>query len=76
MSNFKSDEQHKQNLKNMGRIGALVITYFVACYLAIYFNMDYRPHVPWFLVVIIIGGFFLVPRARAVLRAFEDNMKD
>ena len=76
MSNFKSDAQHTQNLNQLGRIGGLVVAYFAAIYLAIYFNMDYSPRFPWFLIVIIVGGFFIVPRARAVMRAFEDNIKD
>lgn len=76
MSNFKSVEQHKENLKQLGRMGGMVVMYFAAIYLAIYFNMDYWPRFPWFLVVIIVGGFFVVPRARAVMRSFEDNIKD
>lgn len=76
MSNFKSDDQHKKNLKDLGRMGGLVVAYFAAIYLAIYFNMDYSPRFPWFLVVIIVGGFFVVPRARTVMKAFEDNIKD
>lgn len=75
MSIYKSEEQHTLNLKALGRIGGLVVAYFAACYLAIYFNMDYSPRFPWFIVVIIVGGFFVVPRARAVMRAFDDNTK-
>lgn len=76
MSNFKSDEQHKENLKRLGRMGGVVLVYFAAVYLAIYLNMDYWPRFPWFLVVLIVGGFFVVPRARAMMKAFEDNIKD
>lgn len=74
MSNFKDEEQHKNNLKDLGRMGGLVVAYFAAIYLAIYFNMD-TPKFPWFLIVIIVGGWFVLPRARAVMKAFEDNAK-
>ena len=76
MSTFKDEDQHKKNLKDLGRMGGVVVAYFAAIYLAIYFNMDYSPKFPWFLIVILVGGFFVVPRARAVMRAFEENAKD
>lgn len=76
MSIFKSEEQHKDNLKALGRMGGIVVLYFVLVYLAVYTNIELYPmRLPWFVIVIIVGGFYIVPRARAVMRAFEDNMK-
>ena len=77
MSHFKSEEQHKKNLKELGRMGALIVAYFAAVYLAVWANIVMWPvKLPWFLVVVIVGGYFIVPRARAVMRAFEENAKN
>lgn len=74
MTAYKNEEQHKENLKALGRMGGMVLSYFCAIWLAAYFNIQVYPtRMPWFIVVIIIGGIFIVPRARAVMRAFEDN---
>lgn len=76
MSNFKSDEQHKKNLAALGRMGGIIVIYFVLVYLAVYTNIELYPmRLPWFVIVIIVGGFIVVPRARAVMQAFEDNLK-
>lgn len=76
MSNFKSDEQHQMNLKALGRMGGIVMLYFGVVYLAAYTNIELYPmRLPWFVIVIIVGGFYIVPRARKVMRAFEDNIK-
>lgn len=78
MSNFKSDVRHKENLKALGRMGAVIVAFFVIVFVAIGLNLQTWPDFsfPWFLVVIVVGGYFVVPRARAVMKAFEDNVKD
>jgi len=76
MSNFKNEEQHKINLKALGRMGGIVVIYFAAVYVAAYANIQLYPsRMPWFIAVIIVGGALVVPRARAVMKAFEDNAK-
>lgn len=70
----KDERQHKQNLRELGRFGGVIVVYFAAIYLAAYVNIAMYPmRLPWFIIVIIVGGFFVVPRARRVMRAFEDN---
>jgi len=76
MSNFKNEKKHKENLKDLGKFGAWSLSFFFVVYVAIYVNITYTPRIPWFLAVIIIGSTLLVPRARRMMRRFEDNMKD
>lgn len=76
MSNFKNDKQHQKNLKDLGKFGAISLSFFAAVYAAIWVNIEYTPRIPWFLAVIIIGSVILVPRARRMMRRFEDNAKD
>jgi len=75
MSNFKSEKQHKENLKLLGRTGALVVASFVAIFVSIGVNLQTSPQIPWFLGVILVCGIFIVPKVRAVMKAFEDNAK-
>ncbi|MEG3617726.1 hypothetical protein V5T82_04605 [Magnetovibrio sp. PR-2] len=67
------DQQRKENSKELGRFGGLVVAYFAAVYLAIYANITYTPAVPWFLLVLIVGGFYIVPRAKTVMSLFNDQ---
>ena len=67
------DQKRKENLKELGRFGGLVVAYFAAVYLAIYANIVYSPSVPWFLLVLIVGGFFIVPKAKTVMSLFNDQ---
>jgi len=66
------DQKHKEKLKALGRFGGMVVVFFAAVYLAIYLNITYNPQVPWFLAVIIIGGYFIIPKAKAVMSMFND----
>jgi len=69
-----TDEQrHKDNLKELGRFGGMVVVFFAAVYLAIYLNITYNPGVPWFIAVIIVGGYFIVPKAKNVMSMFNDQ---
>jgi len=67
------EQKHKENLKLLGQFGAMVVVFFFAVYLAIYLNITYSPEAPWFLLVIIIGGYFLIPKAKNVLSMFSDK---
>jgi len=64
--------KHKNNLKELGRFGGMVVVFFAATYLAVYLNLTYNPQVPWFLAVIIIGGYFIIPKAKTVMSLFND----
>lgn len=75
MSNFKSEQQHKENLKALGRVAALVVAVFVAIFVSIGVNLQTSPMFPWFLVVIGVGGYVIVPRVRRVMKQFEENAK-
>ena len=75
MSNFKSEKQHKENLKALGRVGALVVACFVAIFVSIGVNLQYSPNLPWFLAVIVVCAVFIVPRVRRVMKLFEENAK-
>jgi len=75
MSVIKDEEQHKKNLKELGKFGALSLGFFFVVYLAMYINIEYTPRVPWFLAVIIIGAFMIVPKARRMMRIFDENTK-
>lgn len=75
MSNFKSEKQHKENLKTLGRVGALVVACFVAIFVSIGVNLQYTPSIPWFLAVILVCGVFIVPKVRRVMKLFEENAK-
>lgn len=69
-----TDEQkHKENLKALGRFGGMVVVFFAAVYLAVYLNITYNPQVPWFLAVIIVGGYFIIPKAKTVMSMFDDK---
>ena len=76
MSHYKNEKQHKENLKDLGKFGAVSLSFFVVVYASIVVNIEYTPRIPWFLAVIIIGSVMLVPRARRMMRRFEDNAKD
>ena len=67
------DQKHKANMKELGRFGGLVVAYFAAVYLAVYANIIYSPTAPWFLLVLIVGGYFIVPKAKTVMSLFNDQ---
>lgn len=71
---MSTDEQkHKQNLKALGQFGGMVVVFFAAVYLAIYLNITYNPEVPWFIAVILVGGYFIIPKAKNVMSMFDDK---
>jgi len=67
------EQKHKDNLKELGRFGGMVVLFFAAVYLAIYLNITYSPQAPWFLLVIIVGGYFIIPKAKNVMTMFNDK---
>jgi hypothetical protein len=75
MSNYKDDKQHKKNLEDLGIFAAVALGFLVLTFAAFYVNITYTPRVPWFLAVIIIGSVKIVPRARRLMKSFEDNTK-
>jgi len=75
MSNFKDEKQHKKNLDELGKFAAVALGFLVLVCAAFYVNFTYTPRVPWFLAVIIIGSVKVVPRARRLMKMFEDNTK-
>jgi len=71
---MSTDEQkHSENLKQLGKFGGMVAVFFAAVYAAIYLNITYNPEVPWFLAVIIVGGYFIIPKAKNVMSMFDDK---
>jgi hypothetical protein len=68
-----NDKKHEESLKALGRFGAMVVVFFVAIYVAVYLNITYSPEVPWFIVVIIVGGYYVVPKAKSVMSMFDDK---
>ncbi|MBL4615309.1 MAG: hypothetical protein JKY27_10620 [Magnetovibrio sp.] len=69
----KRNKKQKETLKELGRLGALIVAFFFVVYLAIYLNFSYSPDVPWFIGVLMVGGYFIVIRARNVLSMFNDK---
>lgn len=67
------EQRHKENLKELGRFGGMVVVFFAAVYAAVYVNITYNPEVPWFIAVIIVGGYFIVPKAKNVMSMFDDR---
>ena len=75
MSNYVNEKKHKENLEELGRFGALALGLLVLASVAFYVNFTYTPRVPWFVAVVIIGAFKIVPRARQLMRQFDENTK-
>lgn len=67
------EAQHKQNLRALGKFGAQLTMTLVMIGATFYINLIYTPDKPWFLVVIVFAAFWLVPRARKVMRMFENK---
>jgi len=67
------EQQHKQLLTELGRFGGMVVVFFAAVYLAVYLNITYSPNAPWFLLVIVVGGYFIIPKARDVMSMFDNR---
>lgn len=68
-----NDKKREESLKALGRFGALVVVFFAAIYLAVYLNITYSPQVPWFIIVIIVGGYYILPKAKSVMAMFDDK---
>jgi len=75
MSTIINQEKHKENLKELGSFGAKSLGFFIVVYLAIYVNITYTPGIPWFIIIIVVGSFMLVPKAKVLIKKFEDNSK-
>lgn len=69
----EQNNKHKETLKELGRFGAVTVAFFVTVYVAIYLNFTYSPETPWFIGVLIVGGYFIFIRARNVLSMFNDK---
>ncbi len=67
------EQQYKENMKELGRFGALLVAFFAILYLSIYLNLKYSLSAPWFLIVVVLGGFYFVPKAKNVMSMFKDN---
>ena len=67
------EQQHKQKMKELGRFGGLMVIFFVVMYIAVYLNIMYSPTVPWFLLVLVVGGYYIVPKAKNVMSMFDDK---
>ncbi len=67
------EQKHKERMKVLGRFGGLMVAFFAAVYLAVYLNITYSPGVPWFLIVLVVGGYFIVPKAKDVMSMFDDH---
>ena len=68
-----NEHEHKKRMKELGRFGGLVAGFLILAYLAVYLNVQYSPTVPWFLIVIIVGGYFIIPKAKNVMSMFDDT---
>lgn len=69
----RNEQKQKDTLKELGRFGAVTVAFFITVYVAIYLNFTYSPETPWFIGVLIVGGYFIFIRARNVLSMFNDK---
>jgi len=67
-----SEQDHQAKMKELGRFGAWVVIFFAVSYGAVYLNLTYNPSVPWFLLVLIIGGYIIIPKAKNIMSMFDD----
>ncbi|MBL4693611.1 MAG: hypothetical protein JKY92_09820 [Magnetovibrio sp.] len=75
MSHYISEKKHKENLEELGKFAAIALGFLVFASAAFFVNFTYHPRVPWFIAVVIIGSVKIVPRARRLMKKFEDNIK-
>ena len=73
--NVINQELHKQNSKELGRIAAQILMFFAAMFASVWANVTYLPEWPLFIIVLIGGGFYLVPRTRRLMQSFEYNRR-
>lgn len=71
-----NQELHKQNSKQLGQLAARILMFFAFLFVSVWANVTYIPQWPIFLLVLIGGGFYLVPQTRLLLKSFEDNRTD
>ncbi len=71
-----NQELHKQNSRDLGRLAAQILMFFAAMFVSVWANVTYMPQWPLFIIVLIGGGFYLVPKTRRLMQSFEDNRSD
>lgn len=71
-----NQELHKQNARNLGRLAAQILMFFAFMFASVWANVNYMPQWPLFIIVLIGGGFYLVPKTRRLMQSFEDNRSD
>ncbi|MCK5546948.1 MAG: hypothetical protein KAI27_06205 [Rhodospirillaceae bacterium] len=71
-----NQELHKQNSRDLGRIAAQIFMFFAAMFVSVWANVTYIPQWPLFIIVLIGGGFYLVPRTRQLMQSFEKNRRE
>lgn len=69
-------DKHKQNSKDLGRLAAQILMFFIALFAAVSLNVQYLPQWPLFIILLVGGGFYLVPKTRALLKRFDENRKE
>jgi len=74
--NVINQKLHKQNSHDLGRLAAQILMYFVATFVSIWANVTYLPQWPLFIVVLLGGGVYLVPRTRRLMQRFEGNHRE
>ena len=75
MSTYINEKKHKENLEELGIFAAIALGFLVLACAAFFVNFEYTPRVPWFIAVVIIGSVKIVPRARKLMKKFEENTK-
>ena len=74
--NVINQELHKQNSRDLGRLAAQILMYFAIMFVSIWANVTYLPQWPLFIVVLLGGGVYLVPRTRRLMQSFESNRRE
>jgi len=74
--NVINQELHKQNSRDLGRLAAQILMYFAIVFVSIWANVTYLPQWPLFIVVLLGGGVYLVPRTRRLMQRFEGNRRE
>ncbi|MDH5489596.1 MAG: hypothetical protein OEX17_06660 [Rhodospirillaceae bacterium] len=74
--NVINQELHKQNSRDLGRLAAQILMYFAIVFVSIWANVTYLPQWPLFIVVLLGGGVYLVPRTRRLMQSFEGNRRE
>ena len=74
--NVINQELHKQNSRDLGRLAAQILMYFAIVFVSIWANVTYLPQWPLFIVVLLGGGVYLVPRTRRLMQRFDGNRRE